>query len=49
MRIERMTERAKEYFLWIYVTVILAGMAYAACTGQEIKTPGEILYEKTHN
>lgn len=48
MRIEKMVDRVKEFLLWIYIMAVLIGIVYAACMGQETKTPGEIIYEKTH-
>lgn len=48
MRIENTVDKVKEFLLWIYLMVILSGFVYAACMGQETKTPGEIIYEKTH-
>ncbi len=48
MRIENTVDKVKEFLLWIYLMVILPGIVYAACMGQETKTPGEIIYEKTH-
>lgn len=48
MHIEKMINKAKEILLWIYIAAFLAGIVYAACMGQEAKTPGEIFYEKTH-
>ena len=48
MRIEKMVNRVKEFLLWVYIVAVLSGIVYAACMGQETKTPGEIIYEKTH-
>ena len=48
MRIEKRVDRVKEVLLWIYIMAVLIGIVYAACMGQETKTPGEIIYEKTH-
>lgn len=48
MRIEKVINKVKEFLLWIYIMVVLIGIVYAAYTGQETKTPGEIIYEKTH-
>ncbi len=48
MRIENTVDKVKEILLWIYLMVILSGIVFAACMGQETKTPGEIIYEKTH-
>lgn len=48
MRIEKMVDRVKGILLWIYIMAVLSGIIYAACMGQETKTPGEIIYEKTH-
>lgn len=48
MRIEKMVDRVKEILLWVYIMAVLIGIVYAACIGQETKTPGEIIYEKTH-
>ena len=48
MRIENTVDKVKEFLLWIYLMVILSGIVYAACMGQETKTPGEIIYEKTN-
>lgn len=48
MRIEKVINKVKEFILWIYILAVLIGIVYAACMGQETKTPGEIIYEKTH-
>lgn len=48
MRIEKMVDRVKEFLLWVYIVAVLSGIVYAAYMGQETKTPGEIIYEKTH-
>lgn len=48
MRIEKVINKMKEFILWIYILAVLIGIVYAACMGQETKTPGEIIYEKTH-
>lgn len=48
MRIENTVDKVKEFLLWIYLMVILSGIVFAACMGQETKTPGEIIYEKTN-
>lgn len=48
MRIEKVINKVKEFILWIYIMAVLIGIVYAACMGQETKTPGEIIYEKTH-
>lgn len=48
MRIENTVDKVKEILLWIYLMVILSGIVFAACMRQETKTPGEIIYEKTH-
>ncbi len=48
MRIEKVINKVKEFLLWIYIMVVLTGIVYAAYMGQETKTPGEIIYEKTH-
>ena len=48
MRIEKVINKVKESLLWIYIMAVLIGIVYAACMGQETKTPGEIIYEKTH-
>lgn len=48
MRIENTINKGKEFLLWIYILAVLSGIVYAACMGQETKTPGEIIYEKTH-
>lgn len=48
MRIEKVINKVKEFLLWIYIMAVLIGIVYAACMGQETKTPGEIIYEKTH-
>ena len=49
MRIENTVDKVKEFLLWIYLMVILSGIVFAACMGQETKTPVEIIYEKTHS
>lgn len=48
MRIEKVINKVKAFLLWIYIAAVLGGIVYAACMGQETKTPGEIIYEKTH-
>lgn len=48
MRIENTINKVKELLLWIYIMAVLSGIVYAACMGQETRTPGEIIYEKTH-
>lgn len=48
MKIENTINKVKEILLWIYIMAILTGIVYAASMGQETKTPGEIIYEKTH-
>lgn len=48
MRIEKIINRVKGILLWIYIVAILSGTVYAVCIGQKAKTPGEIMYEKTH-
>lgn len=48
MNIQKITDRVKTLLLWIYIAAVLGGIVYAACMGQETKTPGEIIYEKTH-
>ena len=48
MRIDKIINKVKEFLLWIYIMVVLTGIVYAVCMGQETKTPGEIIYEKTH-
>lgn len=48
MRIEKGINKVKEFLLWIYIMALLIGIVYAAYMGQETKTPGEIIYEKTH-
>lgn len=48
MRIEKIISKMKEFLLWIYLAAVLAGIVYAACTGQKTRTPGEVMYEKTH-
>jgi hypothetical protein len=48
MRIDKIINKVKEILLWIYIMVVLTGIVYSACMGQETKTPGEIIYEKTH-
>lgn len=48
MRIENTINKVKEFLLWIYFTAVLGVIVYAACVGQETKTPGEIIYAKTH-
>ncbi len=45
---EKMTESLKDWLLWMYVVTVVAVAIHAACIGQETKTPGEIIYEKTH-
>lgn len=48
MRIENTINKVREIILWIYLAAISAGIIYAVYAGQETKTPGEIIYEKTH-
>lgn len=48
MRIENTINKVKEFLLWIYIMVVLTGIVYSACMGQEAKTPGDIIYEQTH-
>lgn len=48
MRIEKVINKVKAFLLWIYIVAVLGGIVYAACMGQETRTPGEIIYEKTH-
>lgn len=48
MQIERVILRVKDTLCWICFAAILVGIIYAACTGQRTRTPGEIIYEKTH-
>lgn len=45
---EKKINRVRELLRWIYIAVVVAGIVYAVCMGQKIKTPGEIIYEKTH-
>ena len=47
MRMEKMISRIKGFLLWIYIVAVIAGIVYAACVGQDAKTPEEIIYEKT--
>lgn len=37
----------REILLWIYILFIMAGIIYAACQGQSVKTAGEIVRQKT--
>lgn len=48
MKIGNSINKVKEFLLWIYIMAVLSGIVYAACMGQETRTPGEIIYEKTH-
>ena len=48
MRIEKTINKVKEFLLWTYIMAVLAGIVYAACSGQKTKTPCELIYEKTH-
>lgn len=48
MYVKTLIDMVKEFILWIYIMAVLSGIVYAACMGQETKTPGEIIYEKTH-
>lgn len=48
MRIENTINKVKEILPWIYFMAVLSGIVYAAYMGQETKTPGELIYEKTH-
>lgn len=48
MRIDKIINKVKEILLWIYIMIVLTGIVYAACMGQETKTPGDIIYEQTH-
>ncbi len=45
MSIEKTINKVREFLLWIYILAFIAGIVYAACTGQETKTPAEILYQ----
>jgi len=48
MNIERKIDMAKEILMWIYVAAVAVGICYASCTGQTAKSPGQIIFEKTH-
>lgn len=48
MKIEKVINKVKGILLWVYIVAVLCGIVYAACMGQETRTPGEIIYEKTH-
>lgn len=48
MRIENTINKVKEILLWIYILTVLSWIVYTAYMGLETKTPGEIIYEKTH-
>lgn len=48
MRIDKLIYKVKEFLLWVYVMGVLTGTVYVACMGEKTKTPGEIIYEKTH-
>ncbi|MDD6228655.1 MAG: hypothetical protein PUA94_06500 [Bacteroidales bacterium] len=47
MRIEKAVSNVREFLVWIYIMSVLGGLVYAAHMGQETKSPGEIIYEKT--
>lgn len=48
MKIENTINKVKGILLWVYIVAVLCGIVYAAYMGQETKTPGEIIYGKTH-
>lgn len=48
MRTEDKINRIKESIRWIYAAFLIAGIIYAAYTGMESRTPGEIIYETNH-
>ena len=48
MKIENTINKVKDILLLVYVMAVISGIVYAAYMGQETKTPGEIIYEKTH-
>lgn len=45
MSIEKTIDKVREFLLRIYILAVIAGIVYAACTGQETETPAEILYK----
>ena len=48
MRIEKAVSNVREFLVWLYIMSVLGGLVYAAHMGQETKSLGEIIYEKTH-
>lgn len=48
MRIENTINKVKASLLRIYIMAVLTGLVYVVCMGHETKSPGEIIYEKTH-
>ena len=48
MRIEKAVSNVREFLVWLYIMSVLGGLVYSAHMGQETKSPGEIIYEKTH-
>lgn len=48
MQTDKIIDKVKELSIRIFVTLILAGIIYAASMGYETETPGEIIYEITH-
>lgn len=48
MRTEKKINCIREIFCWIYAAFLIGGIIYAAYTGMESRTPGEIIYETNH-
>lgn len=48
MRIDNKRDTIKEIFMWIAIVAISVSIIYEMNMDIKTKTPGEILYEKTH-
>ena len=48
MRIDKVLTWIRKFMLWMYIAAVVTGLIHAVYTGQETKTPGEIIYEKNH-
>lgn len=48
MLIEKAVSNVREFLVWIYIMSVLGGLVYTVWMGEETKSPGEIIYEKTH-
>lgn len=47
MRMEKAVSNVREFLVWLYIMSVLGGLVYAVRMGEETKSPGEIIYEKT--